>query len=492
MTGRSTRAAQALVWLVFGCGSQPVETRPPPPPVSAAPSAPVPAPAAPVFPPIERPSCRPASLEPAIAAPAPGPAYVLVEHVGVLRLDGGEPTTVWPLPKGTDANTIEMAVGPNGALWLSGWDGVVVLAPDGSVRRVREAKGGPRYEQLQVRADDDVWAVTSDIEWQVVHYDGKRWTPVRARKQFPGKYDDNKFASLAVNDEGVWVSSWNGLWRGQGGKWQQIDAPGGPGPGLMLWTYRGHLIVGAFDRRYVREGTGWRELAWPRTNSLTRAVGEVGLVAAPDTGHTKLMLAPVFAAGCTGVSEPVPGTWVTELTVDGSGRVWMATDVALAVIDGDGRKLAEWTLGALPGLAGSVEQIAVVGAGPSRLPAPRKPHTWEVVGRLTTYKGRGEPLANAAIELCPSPAHDDRCPPGPFTRTAKSAADGSFRLPEVAYGDFSIVVRPPAGLEDCDGPFTVNSHWLAPVTDCPADKPRCDMGTLINCRPFEMPPPLPH
>ncbi len=30
--------------------------------------------------------------------------------------------------------TIEMTVGPNGALWLSGWDGVVVLAPDSGVR----------------------------------------------------------------------------------------------------------------------------------------------------------------------------------------------------------------------------------------------------------------------------------------------------------------------------------------------------------------------
>ncbi len=88
----------------------------------------------------------------------------------------------------------------------------------------------------------------------------------------PGKYDDNKLESLAVNDEGVWVSSWNGLRRGQGGKWQQIDAPGGPGPRPHAMDMTAATcVVGAFERRYVRDGAGWRELAWPRTNILTRS-----------------------------------------------------------------------------------------------------------------------------------------------------------------------------------------------------------------------------
>jgi len=485
VSGRISRSTGALCWLVLGgCRPQVAETPPPLPQ-----SEPQPQPSVPATepPPAEPSRCRPATAEPAIAAAAPGPAYALVEHVGVVRIDDGAATTVWALPKGTDARDLEMKAGPNGALWLSGWDGIDVLAADGRVRRVREAKGGPRHEHLQIRADDDVWAVTSDIEWQVVHYDGARWKPVRSRKQFPGKYDDNKFEALAVTSEGVWVSSWNGLWRGTGDKWQHIEAPPATDTGLLLWTYRDRLIVGGHARRYVRDGASWQELAWPQTSSVARAVGEVGLVVAPETTRATVTLAPVLAAGCTVASEPVAGAGVWELAVDGAGRVWLATDVALAVVDGDGRKLAEWTAGTLPGLSGRVIQVAVIGAGPTRLPAPQPARTWEVVGKLQTYRDKN-PLAAAAVELCPWPATRS-CPPGPFTRTATTAADGSFRFADVPLGDFSIVVRPPAGLEGCRSPFTAGSHSLAPVTDCPADQGRCDLGTLVHCLPFEMPPP---
>ncbi len=143
------------------------------------------------------------------------------------------------------------------------------------------------------------------------------------------------------------------------------------------------------------------------------------------------------------------------------------------MIDGDGRKLAEWTLGTLPGLAGSVEQIAVVGAGPSRLPAPRKPHTWEVVGRLTTSQGQGRAAGERRDRAVPVAGPRRPLPAGPVRPARRRARpDGLFRLPRWRTATSRSWCGRPRALEDCDGPFTVNSHWLAPVTDCPADKPR--------------------
>ncbi|PCC70092.1 hypothetical protein SAMN02745121_07863 [Nannocystis exedens] len=470
--------------LLLGCRPQAAETalqvaeRAPQPAAPAAPDASEPAPGV-------LPRCRPLASEPAIAKPGSGPAYALVDHVGVVRIDDGEVTTALPLAKGVDADDLEMTAGPDGSLWLSGWDGVDVLGLDGRVRKVRGG-AGPRYEHLRVRANNDVWAVTSDIEWQIVHDDGERWQPLRARRQFPGRYDDNKLAGLAVDAEGVWVSSWNGLWRLAGRDWQRVDAPPGTGTILWLWTYRDRVIAGDGERWFSRDGAGWRPLSWPHTDDVRRAVGEVGLVAAPERGRAAVQLAAATAAGCTVASEPLAGSRVGELAVDGAGRVWLATDVGLGVIDGDGRKLAEWPLGSLPGLSGRVTQIAVIGAGPWRLPSPRPGRTWEVVGRLKTYK-QGTPLANTAVELCPSP-YGDRCPQGPSTRAATTAADGSFRFADVPLGDLSIVVRPPAGHPECTSPFTDHGHGLDPAVDCPVDGPRCDLGELTDCRPFEMPP----
>ncbi|WAS93133.1 carboxypeptidase-like regulatory domain-containing protein [Nannocystis punicea] len=428
-------------------------------------------------------------MEPAIAAAGPGPAYVLVEHVGVLRIEDDEVTTALPLAGG-DARDLELAAGPEGSLWASGWDGVEVLPLAGEARTVHRRGGsGPRYEHLQVRADNDVWAVTSDIEWQVVHYDGSRWQPTRARRQaFKGKYDDNKFEGLALDAEGVWVSSWNGLWRGVGDDWRPIDAPPGTGTILSLWSYRGRPIVGDGERWFLRDGGDWRPLSWPITDDVRRAVGEVGVVAAPEHGRAAVRLAAVTAASCTAASEPLAGSRVSALAVDGSGRVWLATDVGLGVIDGDGRRRIEWPIGSLPGFSGRPLQVVVIGAGPWRLPSPRPARTWEVVGRLRTFK-QSAPLAGAAVELCPSPSGSDRCPPGPGARAATTAADGAFRFADVPIGDYSIVVRPPADHPACRSPFTRNGHSLAPAVDCPPDAARCDLGELTDCRPFEMPPP---
>lgn len=419
----------------------------------------------------------------------PGPAYVVVDGVGVLRIADDGVSTKLRRADGSSWDP-EVALGPTGELWLSDWDGITVLA-DGEARKRRLDRDGTRPERMTVRAANDVWAVTSDSEWDVVRFDGRQWATVRRRSQFPGTFSDNKIVGLAVTSDAVWVSSWNGLWRGVGDDWRRVAPPAGADGPAELWVYRDQVIAGYIGGHFLRDGETWRALGWPTDASVRRAVGEVGLVAAPRLDGPTVLLGAVEDGGCVATSDPIAGRYVHALAVDGAGRVWIATEEALAVVDGSGRILAEWTAGTLDGLTGRIRAVAVVGAGPRQLPAAKPARTWEIVGRLETHK-RGKPLASTAVELCGALAAENQCARTSFLRATRTAADGSFRFVDVPEGELHLVVHPPADVEDCEGIFHVSGQTIAPARDChgTASAPqRCDLGTLTECLPFEMPPP---
>jgi hypothetical protein len=440
------------------------------------------------------PRCTPSLPEPPPGGPAvEGPAYVVVDGVGVLRITEGRVSIVLPRADASSWDP-EVALGPTGELWLSDWDGITVLAADGGeFCKRRLDRDGTRPERMTVLAARDVWAVTSDSEWDLVRFDGRHWGTVRRRAQFPGKFDDNKIEALAVTSAGVWVSTWNGLWRGVGDDWRRIDPPEGVEAYAELWVYRDQLIAGYVGGHLLRDGETWRALDWPVDASVRRAVGDVGLVVAPRLDGPTVLIGAVEGGDCIATSDPVHGSHVHAFTIDGAGRVWVATEEALAVLDGSGRVLTEWTAGTLEGLTGRIRAVAVVGAGPKQLPAVRPARMWEIVGRLETHKG-STPLANTAIELCGALSAQDQCAQTSFRRATTTAADGSFRFADVPEGELHMVVHPPAELEDCSGIFSESGHTIAPARDChgTADAPlRCDLGTLTECLPFEMPPP-PH
>lgn len=415
-----------------------------------------------------------------------GPAWVLVEHVGVLRIDAGEVTTVLPPGKDVSRWGASLLASDAGELWLSDWEGLHRVGRGGEVRRV---SAGPQREALALRGADELWAVTSEIEWSVGRLEGSRWTRARGRGDFRGRYEDNKFEALALTAEAVWVSSWNGLWRGAGGDWQKVEPPDASSEMLDLWVYRGRLIAGDVERFYMREGTGWRALRWPREDDVRRAVSDVGLVAAPTRRGAEVRIAAIEGEGCAATSDAIAGNDVLDLAIDEAGRVWVATDRGLAVLERDGRVTAAWTQGQLPGLTGRILGVAVSGAGPRRLPPAQTARTRDVVGRLRVYKS-GAPLANAAVELCSAIPVGERCPDAAFVRRATSAADGGFRFREVPDGEFRLLVRPPHDAEGCDGLFRDTGGSVEPARDCPGAG-ECDLGELEQCLPFEMPPPPP-
>jgi hypothetical protein len=453
-------------------------------PVSTAPASPASEAA------ITAPSGAPASPVPRGAA---GPVYVLVEGAGVLRIREDEVTRVRPPPKDTSAWFVEMLVAPDGDLWLSDWEGVHVLPAAGGPWREIPRPGTQLYAHLNVLSPSDAWAVTSDSEWSILHYDGRSWTPVRQRSDFPGFFSDNKLGGVAVDAEGVWVASWNGLYRLSRGSWQKIETPAGEGRPDDLLVYKGHLVAGNAGGGYlVREREGWKKLPWPDQVPYLLAVSDLGLgVARRSDG--RLEIGPIDAPGPRAVSDPIPG-FARTVVVDGAGRTWVGTSSALTVLDRAGRTLSRWTSGTLDGMTGAVARIAVTGAGPRILPVPKKARTWSVVGRFQTAKRR-RPLANATLELCADHAPGRGCPGSSLVWRGKTAANGSFRFDAASDGDYWIEVKPPPDEEDCDSLFHPTGHPLRPARDCKEDPGApgvCDLGVLTDCHPWEMPPPPPH
>jgi len=409
---------------------------------------------------------------------------VLTLHSGVLRIDDGKVTTVIPASTGASSIFSSIASAPSGELWFSDWQGVRALDLAGRLRTIRAVKDGPLYEHLALRSPSDVWA-TSD-GWAILHHDGKAWTKVRERGQFPGKYEDNKLDDLAITSDAVWVSCSNGLWRGAGADWQKVELPAGAA-GWKLGVYRDRLVIAGPLGYFSREGGGWRKLPLPEKTTLRWAMSDTGIVAAPSAGGAGIKIGSM-EGGPTVESEAIAGRDIRHLAIDDAGRIWAGTEYALAVLDRKGRIVAQWTAGTLEGFTGEVQKIVVIGAGPARLPAPVPSRRWDVVGRLRLHKN-SKPLAGASLELCPS---SGGCAGAPYRKAAVTNDDGSFRFEGVLDGHFFIGVRPPPGVQDCETPFTVTGHFFTPARDCrqgTGAPGTCDLGDIEQCLPFEMPPP---
>lgn len=426
---------------------------------------------------------------------AAGPAYVLVDLVGVLRIDGGKVSTALPITDDVDIWT-NLVVGPGGELWVSDWKhgGRVLALAGGAPRDVWAARKETSYDKLAVRSPTDAWAITNGLgEWVLTHHDGTRWAEVRRRAQFAGRFDDNKLIALALTPDSVWVSTMNGLWQGTAANWQRIDSPpGGYEHPSLIFTYRNRLLADYQSGYFLRDDGDWRKLDWPVDAGRLRAVSDSGLAAGVSPDGRQVVLGTLDGDGQAVTSSAVRGANVGAITIDQSDRVWVATDRALSVLDRSGRLVAEWALGTLPGLTGRIGEIAVVGGGPTQLPAPQAGRTWEVVGRMRLAKFDA-PLANATLNLCPRFDSKDRCKDDPFAPSTTTDASGSFRFNDVPEGDFYLHVTPPAGEQHCRSPYTRVGRSLTPAHDCKASRGtprRCDLGVLEECRPFEMPPPI--
>jgi hypothetical protein len=417
---------------------------------------------------------------------APGSAgevYLAVAKQGILRIEGDKAVIVYS----TSEEVVDMALSPSGALFASFYEiGTIKIRGANA-----EAISKTPYQKFGIRSDTDVWATPDEFSWAVHHYDGKSWTAVKKREDFKGKFDDNKLDGLVVTPDAVWVSSWNGLFRGSGKAWDKIEPPESEKPPWQLFV-KESKIVGWFSAgffEFERDGARWSKLAWPGDHALA-AVSPSGVavgVAAEDKRRIRIGKLGVKAAMVT--SAPTKSAWIADASIDDGGRAWIAGDYSFIVMSPAGKVLAEFEPGMLAGIEGKIERVAVRSGGLARLPAKASPLPWEIRGVVQIYKSSA-PLADARVFIC---AAHSNCAGGGWKVSTMTAKDGSFVLRDVPPGDFSITVEVPSGIRDCETPFTASpGRSISIARDC-AKSPgqSCDIKTIRVCLPFEMPPHRP-
>jgi hypothetical protein len=417
---------------------------------------------------------------PLLEAPA-GALYGFVRERGVFRL-APEPALVIP----NQSRSIEaMAIGPDGSVWASFFEGGTFRFSDGKLENVSR----DTYQDFAFGASGEPWAVTDEIEWHVDRFDGKRFVRSRKRTELSGPFDDNKFEDLALTKDAVWVACWNGLFRHAGRTWDKVATPD---PNDRPWQ-----LASDGERLYVRfpdsgwhattDGRSFEQLGWSAeaTIAAENAAGQLAgrLHAAAPT----VVLGAADGRGAR-TSDPLPASDIDDIDVDARGRTWVATDFALVVLDRDGGVLRSWAPGTFPGTSGMIEALAVQAGGPETLPAAAEAEAWEVRGAVQIYKS-SNPLVGATVSICPSPLG---CKGAPFSRATTTEQDGTFRFRDVPPADFWIHIDVPAGTPDCGGVFTAGDGGFVSIAACkPAQAGArvCDVRTLQVCLPFEMPPP---
>jgi hypothetical protein len=364
-----------------------------------------------------------------------GPAYLAVAGTGIVMMDGGTTRTIQPLRYGVK----RMLYGVDGAVW--------VIAIDGNFRIVGTKSrnlGEQDIDALTVVSDKEAWAVSFT---GIHHWSGGVWSV--EDKAVLGNVTLLRDVALDV-DGNLWVASVNQLHRRKKGErsWKTVDLGKqlnrepffnelGHGPdGTLYASWSGGVLM--------LRGGEWTKVAANFGDSSPNQIdvspaGTLGAVAGlgelfviPPAGHFKKIIPK---------SANIAATAWKDVAVDGSGRLWLATDNGLAVLDQDGKRIEYWQPGTLAGVSGAVKQLVVVGNGPERLPAAGAAATGTVVGKIIKD---GSPVANADIQICASPNISFEitpCAGEPFLRSVKADMKGQFTFPGVPISSYEFAIK---------------------------------------------------
>lgn len=381
-----------------------------------------------------------AETPPPVSFP-PGPAYFAVNKRGVVRLDGG---TFTPLKNAPDSLIKKLHLAHDGALWVIGFDDILKLEGDSfkSIARAGFQETGG-VDDFFVVSETDIWAAGFG---GVSHWDGKGWT--KEEKAVVGAGNDI-LSGIAVDREGkVWVASTNAVHVKASGAWSTVD---------LGTAGRNKLFFESVERAgdgtvYALASAALLKLGPATTEVQTVPLGVPGFPSFDDLAlgpDGSIAVRNLFDVIYTPPGGAKPKVWkkkdflaeaIRALAVDASGRVWVGSEIGVAVL-GPGDTKLEWSSGAVPELAGEIVGVAVAGAGPETLPAAGPVRTGGLKGKLLRD---GAPAVDVEVELCPSPAMmftKSPCSDSAVHFNGKTDAQGEWHFKEVPLGAYGLAIK---------------------------------------------------
>jgi hypothetical protein len=369
--------------------------------------------------------------------PAAGPAYLAVSRTGVLKLQDGKFEVVPSASK----NIKSLILGPHDTLYAVSYEGLLELK-DG---RLQKIPGQPQFHSPDIAAlgpQGELW--TADFEG-LGRYDGTAWT--NEEKSALGA-DVTLLKGIAVDPAGrVWVASSNALHVKENGAWrtESVSAliDGTPFfdtlaivPGGEIWAAAGDTLLRAKDAKWEKVALGGGDSYLGGASAVV--VGGGGRICVFYVLGAIACVLPDGRAVAQEWRGEDSGDMLRGAAMDGAGRLWIASDAGLRVLDPAGEETL-FPPGTIAEAPGRIDAIAVAGAGPV-LPVPGEVRKGSVTGKI--LRG-GQPLAGLTTEICPSPAimfQDTPCAEGPFHQSVQTDAAGVFTFTDVPISTYGFAV----------------------------------------------------
>jgi hypothetical protein len=395
---------------------------------------------------------EPVTVRPIPGADALGPVYLVLNTKGVAKLDEMGVTLVLDKP---ERNIQDLFIGLDGAPYLVDARSLRKLEGDAVTEVVRfDFDDVAPVDELALAPDGSIWVTGSR---GVGHYQDGRWT-VSSREQLGLGFN----TEVAVAHDGtVWVAGSTKLLRrvtsSAGQDWIATDlSPLGRVPlllemrasptGSVLATNGKQLVRLAGETPELTPLAGAERIAY----TADLAIAPDGSIALASGGCELLRLPPdgrgeAWRFGREGYACET----LEAMTIDGRRRIWVASREGLSVID-EGGRVVEYPAGSFPALAGRVSHMVALGRGPE-LPSQPELATTSLRGQIVLDK---VPLANTKLEVCPTVqlrGEGSPCSAAKLRFTTTTDARGHFRLEGVPIGDYSFAV-------EVDG----NWRWTSP------------------------------
>jgi hypothetical protein len=326
------------------------------------------------------------------------------------------------------------------ALWVAATSGVFRLEGSGAPTRIPPpgGEGASVPFSMAIGPDHHPWAMTDET---LFHFDGTVWQS--APRDTIGK---GYMTALTVDAQGqVWVVFEDGLHvRDASGAWKSVTlcASGSP-----TGEFRG-IALGADGLYFTAHGHVYRltdkalvELSFtPYMETVDAlAVGPKGAIAVA-TNEGFYVIDPAGPSVRTMRWPEIGLHSALQLAFDARGRVWIRDDGAgVAIVDG--AHVTTWPRATQAMLAEGLGRMAVMGAGPSKLPVAGPVLRGTVIGHVRVG---GIDTAGVRIQLCPQPSmmfQGTPCEGADPMFDVESDSDGVFTFKDVPLGVYELAMK---------------------------------------------------